>query len=38
MEVKHAGRQPAEIRATRFQVIPNGNGYAVKVLSQEPLG
>ncbi len=37
MEVKHAGRQPAEIRATRFQVIPNGRGYAVKVLSQEPM-
>jgi hypothetical protein len=38
MEVKHAGRQPAEIRATRFQVVPSGRGYAVKVLSQEPLG
>lgn len=38
MEVKYAGRQPAEIRATRFQVTPSGGGYAVKVLSQEPIG
>ncbi len=37
-EVRFAGRQPGEIRSTRFQVVSAGNGYDVKVISQEPLG
>ncbi len=37
LEVQYKGRQPAEIRNTRFSVVSNGNGYAFKVLSQEPL-
>ncbi len=37
LEVNYRGRQPAEIRVTRFQVVPNGNRYDFKVLAQELL-
>lgn len=37
-EVAFAGRQPGEIRRTRFQVVSAGSGYDVKVISQEPIG
>ena len=36
-EVRYRGRQPAEIRFTRFNVVPRGNGYGFTVLAQEPL-
>ena len=37
LEVKYKGRQPAEIRSTRFSVIPSGNGYGFEVLAQDSL-
>jgi hypothetical protein len=37
LEVRYKGRQPAEIRFTRFQVVPSGEGYAFAVVAQEPL-
>ncbi len=37
LEVRYRGRQPGEIRVTRFQVVPNGNTYDFKVIAQEPL-
>jgi hypothetical protein len=37
VEVRHRGRQPAEIRFTRFSVVPQGSGYGFAVLAQEPL-
>jgi hypothetical protein len=37
LEVRYRGRQPAEIRVTRFQVVPSGNGYDFKVIAQEAL-
>jgi hypothetical protein len=37
LEVRYKGRQPAEIRVTRFSVVPKGDGYGFVVLSQEPL-
>ncbi len=37
LEVRHAGKQPAEIRQTRFSVVPRGSGYGFAVLSQETL-
>ncbi len=37
LEVRFAGRQPAQIRSTRFQATSVGNGYEFKVVSQEPL-
>jgi hypothetical protein len=37
LEVRFAGRQPAQIRSTRFQVVTVGNGYEFRVVSQEPL-
>jgi hypothetical protein len=37
LEVRYRGRQPAEIRVTRFQVIPSGNSYDFKVIAQEAL-
>ncbi len=37
LEVRYKGRQPGEIRNTRFSVVPTGNGYGFEVLSQEPL-
>jgi hypothetical protein len=35
--VRYKGRQPAEIRVTRFSVVPQGSGYDFTVLAQEPL-
>lgn len=37
LEVRFKGRQPAEIRVTRFNVVPQGEGYAFAVIAQEPL-
>jgi hypothetical protein len=37
LEVSYRGRQPAEIRVTRFTVVPNGNAYDYKVIAQEGL-
>jgi hypothetical protein len=37
LEVAYRGRQPGEIRVTRFTVAPNGNGYDFKVIAQEAL-
>ncbi len=36
-EVRYRGRQPSEIRITRFQVVPTDNGYDFKVIAQEAL-
>ncbi len=36
-EVQYKGRQPAEIRKTVFTVVPQGNGYAFQVVSQETI-
>lgn len=37
LEVRFKGRQPAEIRVTRFTVVPSGNSYDFQVAAQEPL-
>ena len=37
LEVKFKGRQPAEIRSTRFDVVGDGSSYTFEVLSQESL-
>ena len=37
LEVRYKGRQPSEIRFTRFSVVEKGNGYGFAVLAQEPL-
>jgi hypothetical protein len=37
LEVRFRGRQPGEIRVTRFQVVPSGNTYDFKVIAQELL-
>ncbi len=37
LEVQYKGRQPAEIRQTRFSVIPQGGSYGFAVLSQDTL-
>lgn len=37
LEVRYRGRQPAEIRFTRFSVVPSGDSYGFKVVAQEPL-
>ena len=37
LEVKFKGRQPAEIRSTRFGVVSDGDSYQFEVLSQEAL-
>ncbi|MFO0950919.1 MAG: hypothetical protein U0835_07140 [Isosphaeraceae bacterium] len=37
LEVRYRGRQPAEIRVTRFGVVPRGDGYGFTVLAQETL-
>ncbi|MBX6316583.1 MAG: hypothetical protein IRY99_27260, partial [Isosphaeraceae bacterium] len=37
LEVRYRGRQPAEIRMTRFSVVPRGGGYAFVVLDQKTL-
>jgi hypothetical protein len=36
-EVSFAGRQPYEIKSTQFSVVDTGNGYAFRVVRQEPL-
>jgi hypothetical protein len=37
LEVRYKGKQPAEIRNTRFGVVESGSGYAFEVLSQDYL-
>ena len=37
LEVRYKGRQPAEIRVTRFSVVARGDGFGFSVLAQEPL-
>jgi hypothetical protein len=37
LEVRHKGKQPAEIRNTRFGVVQTSKGYAFEVLAQEYL-
>ena len=37
LEMSYRGRQPSEIRVTRFQVVPSGTGYDFKVIAQEGL-
>ncbi len=37
LEVRHKGKQPAEIRKTRFGVVQSGNGYSFEVISQDYL-
>ena len=37
LEMSYRGRQPSEIRVTRFQVVPEGNSYTFKVVAQEAL-
>lgn len=37
LEVRYRGRQPIEIRRTRFIVVPRGGSYDFEVQSQEPL-
>lgn len=36
-EVGFAGRQPYEIKSTHFSVVDSGNGYAFRVIKQDPL-
>jgi hypothetical protein len=36
-EVSFAGRQPYEIKSTQFSVVASGDGYAFRVIRQEPL-
>jgi hypothetical protein len=37
LEVRYRGRQPGEIRVTRFSVVPSGDSYDFSVLAQETL-
>lgn len=37
LEVRFRGRQPVEIRVTRFRVVPRGDGYGFEVLDQQTL-
>ena len=37
LEVKFKGRNPGEIRVTRFQVVPKGESYEFEVVAQETL-
>jgi hypothetical protein len=37
LEVTYRGRQPGEIRVTRFGVVPSGDSYDFKVMAQETL-
>ncbi|MDR3633998.1 MAG: hypothetical protein P4L84_09345 [Isosphaeraceae bacterium] len=37
LEVRYKGRQPAEIRMTRFSVVPKGDAYGFSVAAQETL-
>jgi hypothetical protein len=37
LEVRYKGKQPAEIRVTRFTVVPSGDSYDFQVVAQELL-
>ncbi len=37
LEVRYRGRQPGEIRVTRFGVVPKDDGYGFQVIAQETL-
>ncbi|RUL89589.1 hypothetical protein TsocGM_01770 [Tautonia sociabilis] len=37
LEQQYKGRQPSEIRSTKFTVIPTGNRFAFQVIDQQPL-
>ncbi|QEH33880.1 hypothetical protein OJF2_24120 [Aquisphaera giovannonii] len=37
LEVRYRGRQPGEIRVTRFSVVPRGDTYGFQVIAQETL-
>jgi hypothetical protein len=37
LEVGYRGRQPIEIRVTRFRVVPTGGGYGFEVVDQQTL-
>jgi hypothetical protein len=37
LEVRYKGRQPGEIRVTRFTVVPSGNSYDFQVVAQDTL-
>jgi len=37
LEVAYKGRQPIEIRVTRFRVVPKGNTYGFEVIDQQTL-
>jgi hypothetical protein len=37
LEVRYRGKQPAEIRVTRFSVVARGDGYDFEVIAQETL-
>lgn len=37
LEVRYRGRSPAEIRVTRFRVVPKGGAYDFEVVAQETL-
>jgi hypothetical protein len=37
LEVRFRGREPGEIRVTRFVVVPRGDGYGFQVIAQETL-
>jgi hypothetical protein len=37
LEVRYRGRQPGEVRVTRFGVVPTDNGYGFQVIAQETL-
>ena len=38
LEVRYRGRQPAEIRVTRFQVVPTGTATISRSLPRKPSG
>lgn len=37
LEVGYRGRQPSEIRVTRFRVVPKGSSYGFEVIDQQTL-
>jgi hypothetical protein len=37
LEARYKGRNPAEIRVTRFQVVPRGGSYGFEVVAQDTL-
>lgn len=37
LEVQYRGLQPAEIRVTRFRVVPEAGGYGFEVIDQQPI-